>query len=55
MGTLVERTSLYSLLVHLPGGHDAAAVDAAMRKAITKPPGEFYRTIAWDQGRAQTV
>src|ERR1700758_245968 len=51
VGTLVERTSRYMLLFHLPHGHDAAAVDAAMRKAITKLPGQFFRTITWDQGR----
>jgi transposase, IS30 family len=51
VGTLVERTSRYMLLLHLPHGHDAAAVDAAMRQAITKLPGQFFRTITWDQGR----
>jgi IS30 family transposase len=50
VGTLVERTSRYTLLLHLPDGHDAGAVDAAMRKAIQKLPGEFFRTITWDQG-----
>ena len=51
VGTLVERTSRYTLLLHLPHGHDAAAVDAAMRQAITTLPGQFFRTITWDQGR----
>jgi IS30 family transposase len=50
VGTLVERTSRYTLLMHLPDNHDAASVDAAMRKAIQKLPGEFFRTITWDQG-----
>jgi transposase, IS30 family len=51
VGTLVERTSRYMLLLHLPNGHDAAAVDAAMRKAVQKMPGQFFRTITWDQGK----
>jgi transposase, IS30 family len=51
VGTLVERTSRYLLLLHLPQGHDAVAVDSAMRAAIAKLPGEFFRTITWDQGR----
>jgi transposase, IS30 family len=51
VGTLVERTSRYMLLLHLPDGHDAARVDAAMRRAVTKLPGQFFRTITWDQGR----
>lgn len=50
VGTLVERTSRYMLLLHLPNGHGAAEVDAAMRRAIAKLPGELFRTITWDQG-----
>jgi IS30 family transposase len=50
VGTLVERTSRYMLLLHLPGDHGAEAVDAAMRRAIAKLPGELFRTITWDQG-----
>ena len=38
------------LLLHLPDGKDAEAVDAAMRKAIATLPGELFRTITWDQG-----
>ncbi len=51
VGTLVERTSRYTLLLHLPSGYQPAAVDAAMRQAITKLPGQFFRTITWDQGK----
>jgi len=50
VGTLVERTSRYMLLLHLPNGHGAEEVDAAMRRAIAKLPGELFRTITWDQG-----
>ena len=50
VGTLVERTSRYMLLLHLPDDHGAEAVDTAMRKAIAKLPGELFRTITWDQG-----
>ena len=51
VGSLVERTSRYTLLLHLPDGHSAPQVDAAMRKAIAKLPAELFRTITWDQGR----
>jgi IS30 family transposase len=51
VGTLVERTTGYVLLLHLPDGRDADNVDAAMRSAVTKLPGEFFRTITWDQGK----
>lgn len=51
VGTLVERATRYVLLLHLPEGRDADHVDQAMRNAITKLPGELFRTITWDQGK----
>ena len=51
VGTLVERATRYVLLLHLPDGRDAEHVDAAMRHAIAKLPGELFRTITWDQGK----
>jgi transposase, IS30 family len=51
VGTLVERATRYVLLLHLPDGRDAVSVEAAMRHAITKLPGELFRTITWDQGK----
>jgi IS30 family transposase len=50
VGTLVERTTRFVLLLHLPEGKDARAVDEAMRLAIAGLPGELFRTITWDQG-----
>jgi IS30 family transposase len=52
VGTLVERSTRYVLLLHLPDGrHDAVTVDQAMRHAIAKLPRELFRTITWDQGK----
>jgi IS30 family transposase len=51
VGTLVERTTGYLFLLHLPDGKEADKVDAAMRRAVSKLPGEFFRTITWDQGK----
>jgi IS30 family transposase len=51
VGTLVERTTRYVLLLHLPEGRGAEGVQAAMREAITALPGELFRTITWDQGK----
>lgn len=51
VGTLVERTTRYVLLLHLPGGRDAHLVEQAMRHAISALPGELARTITWDQGK----
>jgi IS30 family transposase len=50
VGTLVERTSRYVMLLHLPEGRDAHLVGQAMRQAITALPAELARTITWDQG-----
>ena|SRR2546426_2910844 len=51
VGTLVERTTRYLLLLHLPDGREAAKVNDAMKKAITALPAELVRTITWDQGK----
>jgi IS30 family transposase len=50
VGTLVERTTRYLLLLHLPHGRDAHQVEQAMRQAITALPAQLARTITWDQG-----
>jgi IS30 family transposase len=50
VGTLVERTTRYLLLLHLPGGRSAVSVEEAMRLAIMTLPDELHRTITWDQG-----
>jgi IS30 family transposase len=51
VGTLVERSTRFVLLLHLPDDHGAASVEAAMRKAIKKLPDELARSITWDQGK----
>src|SRR5512142_2705594 len=50
VGTLVERTSRYVMLLHLSEGRDAHLAGQAMRQAITALPAELARTITWDQG-----
>jgi IS30 family transposase len=51
VGTLVERTTRYVLLLHLPDGRDAVGVEQAMRNAITGLPADLRRTVTWDQGK----
>lgn len=51
VGTLVERTSRFVLLLHLPDGREAVKVNDAMKTAIGDLPAELIRTITWDQGR----
>jgi IS30 family transposase len=55
VGTLVERSTRYVLLLHQPEGREAEKVDAAMRRAIAKLPGELFRTITWDQGKEMAL
>jgi len=50
VGTLVERSTRFVLLLHLENDHGAVAVEEAMRKAITTLPKELMRSITWDQG-----
>lgn len=50
IGTLVERATRYVILLHLPEGHGAAAVEAAMSTAIAKMPQTLRKTLTWDQG-----
>ena len=51
VGTLVERSTRYVLLLHLPGDHSAEAVRLAMGKAITRLPSELFQSVTWDQGK----
>jgi IS30 family transposase len=51
VGTLVERTSRFVLLLHLPDGREAEKVNQAMRTAIIRLPEALVRSITWDQGK----
>jgi IS30 family transposase len=50
VGTLVERSTRFLLLLHLPNGKNCEDLEAAMAKAIMTLPGELRRSITWDQG-----
>jgi IS30 family transposase len=50
IGTLVERTTGFVLLLHLPHDHGAAAVQTAMIAAMSALPDTLRRTLTWDQG-----
>ena len=51
IGTLVERSARFVMLLHLPHGHDAAAVADAMTAAMASMPAQLRRSLTWDQGR----
>jgi IS30 family transposase len=50
IGTLVERTTRFTMLVPLPAGRDAAAVADALTPVIAGLPGAVRRSLTWDQG-----
>jgi transposase, IS30 family len=66
IGTLVERTTRFTMLLHLPrmpehgqprvkngpalAGHGAEAVRDAIAKSITTLPEQLRRSLTWDQG-----
>jgi IS30 family transposase len=50
VGTLVERTTRYVILLHLPVDHTAEAVRTAMTTKIQTLPEHLFRSITWDQG-----
>ena len=50
VGTLVERSSRYVILLHLPDGRTADKVRDAMIRAVQDLPTHLCRSITWDQG-----
>ncbi len=50
VGTLVERTSRFVMLVHLPDRRDALTVSDAIRRTIGTLPSGLVRSLTWDQG-----
>jgi IS30 family transposase len=50
VGTIVERTTGYLTLLHLPGRHDAASVAGAVIEQMSALPSWFARTLTWDRG-----
>jgi IS30 family transposase len=54
IGTLVERSTRFVMLVHLPGGHGAGQVAAAMTEVMGTLPAQLRRSLTWDQGIEMT-
>jgi IS30 family transposase len=50
VGTLVERTTRFVILLHLPNGHDADQVAAAMIQQMSKLPAHLRQSITYDRG-----
>ncbi|WP_443683848.1 IS30 family transposase [Nocardioides lacusdianchii] len=54
IGTLVERASRFVMLLHLPDGHGADAVAAAMVETMSRLPQTLRQSLTWDQGVEMT-
>jgi len=50
IGVMVERTSRFVMLLHLPDNRRAETVRAAIARKIQRLPNALVRTLTWDQG-----
>ena len=55
IGTLVDRASRYTILLHLPGRHTAEAVRDALIAAFCQLPPQLRRSLTWDQGKEMAL
>jgi len=50
IGTLVERSNRYVMLLHLSDAHDAVTVRDRLIPLIQTLPGHLRRSLTWDRG-----
>jgi IS30 family transposase len=50
VGTLVERNTRFTILLHLGERHDSDSVATAMIREMSKLPEHLRRSITWDRG-----
>jgi transposase, IS30 family len=50
IGTLVERTTRFVMLLHLPDHHGALSVQDAIVTKMAQLPAMLRRSLTWDQG-----
>ena len=55
IGVLVERTTGFVVLLHLPGDRTAATLADAMTAKIPEIPEILRRSLTWDQGREMAL
>jgi transposase, IS30 family len=55
IGTLVDRASRFTVLLHLPGRHTAEAVRDALIAAFVQVPPPLRRSLTWDQGKEMAL
>jgi IS30 family transposase len=55
IGTLVDRTTGFVVLLHLPGDHTAATLADAMSAKVPEIPEILRRSLTWDQGKEMAL
>jgi IS30 family transposase len=55
IGTLVDRASRFTILLHLPDHHTAEAVRDALVAAFSGLPTGMRRSLTWDQGKEMAL
>ena len=55
IGTLVERTTRFVLLIHLPGRHTAQAFHDAIVPTLNAMPEQLKRSLTWDNGKEMAM
>ena len=55
IGTLVERTTRYVMLVHLPGDHTVETVRDGLMNTMSTLPAHLRGSLTWDQGAEMTA
>ena len=53
--TLIERSSRYTLLGHLPEEHSSATVVGTLQRMVKDLGAERFKTITWDQGSEMSL
>jgi transposase, IS30 family len=51
IGTLVERSTRFVMLIHLPGRRTAEELYQAITPTIAALPGQLRRSLTWDNGK----
>ncbi|WP_455429456.1 IS30 family transposase [Nocardioides dongkuii] len=55
IGTLVERTTRFVLLIHLPGRHTASEFHDAIVPTLNTLPVALRRSLTWDNGKEMAM
>ena len=56
IGTLVDRASRFTILLHVPGcRHTAGAVADSLAATLGQLPAQLRRSLTWDQGKEMAL